>query len=71
MYNIDLTPLVWIGAIIGVIVTLFVWGTITAISSYLDDGAIRSHTKIIPDIEVLTINGVSDTTYIYRVPVKD
>ena len=46
---------------------MIAFGTIAIISAYCSRyQALKSGKPITPDIEIHTINGVSDTTYIYR-----
>lgn len=61
MVGFDFRPLLWI---IGVI--FFIAIGVSFVVGY-NSSKISSKTKIIPVITIITVDGVSDTTFIYKI----
>jgi len=51
-------------AVVGVICTV-VLGLYTVYSVFFSDDVYETKELVVPDIHVTTVNGVSDTTYVY------
>lgn len=56
--------------VFGLIIGLMLWGAWELIDMWFIDHSFKSSVPIIPDIEINIKNGVADTTYIYKKPVK-
>lgn len=63
-YSFDLRPLILLGAFI----ILAIWGCWELIDWLWIDDAIRSTKPIVPEIELVVIDNVIDTVYVYRQP---
>ena len=65
--GINLDGFIGVLIMFGVIIGLFLWGLWGSIDYFFIDDSIRVETPLVPIIEVITIDGVSDTTYVYNI----
>jgi len=59
----DAFKVLFVGTIIGILCTLGFGGL--ALFDYFTDDVYEVKGLVVPDIHVTTVNGVSDTTYVY------
>lgn len=63
-YSFDLTPLIWIGGFLGVVIVGGIWLGVTLFTS----SDIESDKPIVPEKRLVIKNNKVDTIYVYKKP---